>query len=114
MVLPIESVLCQLSGRVPGLVIAALVADRIGRKLTIAGFLFTAAIATLPLLGVSAFSLHPALQDFSIPSLFIVCLFVARAAIMGSFQTLFMYAPEVSYGFSVKFVVQRSSLGSFD
>ena len=79
----------------PGLLAAALFADRFGRKATISGLLFTAALATAPLLATTSVSLPPFLSGVDASVGTTACLFVARAAIMGSFQTLFIYAPEV-------------------
>lgn len=67
----------------PGIGLAALVVDSFGRKITMAGLLATTGLSLLPLL-------VPQSETATILSLF-----VARAAIMGSFQVLFVYAPEV-------------------
>ncbi|GJP32024.1 hypothetical protein CLOM_g16569 [Closterium sp. NIES-68] len=94
-------VLITSAAELPGLLLSALIVDRVGRRTTIATMLAVASLALLPLL------LHSLLPDFSIlalaarPSAVVAALFVARAAIMGSFQTLFMFAPEL-YATSVR------------
>ncbi|CAI6010294.1 unnamed protein product [Closterium sp. NIES-65] len=90
-------VLITSAAELPGLLLSALIVDRVGRRTTIAAMLAAAALALLPLL------LHSLLPDLSVlalaarPAATVAVLFVARAAIMGSFQTLFMFAPEVNH-----------------
>ncbi|CAI7839196.1 unnamed protein product, partial [Closterium sp. NIES-54] len=87
-------VLITSAAELPGLLLSALIVDRMGRRTTIAAMLAAAALALLPLL------LHSLLPDLSVlvfaacPAATVAALFIARAAIMGSFQTLFMFAPE--------------------
>ncbi|CAI5495156.1 unnamed protein product [Closterium sp. Naga37s-1] len=94
-------VLITSAAELPGLLLSALIVDRVGRRTTIAAMLAAAALAVLPLL------LHSLLPGLSVlvfaarPAATVAALFVARAAIMGSFQTLFMFAPEL-YATSVR------------
>ncbi|XP_010927138.1 organic cation/carnitine transporter 7 isoform X1 [Elaeis guineensis] len=68
---------------VPGLLLSAVIVDRVGRKLSMAGLLFVSCIFLLPLI----FHQEEALTT--------TLLFGARACIMGSFTIIYIYAPEV-------------------
>ncbi|CAI5471564.1 unnamed protein product [Closterium sp. Yama58-4] len=84
------------AAELPGLLLSAFIVDRVGRRTTIAAMLAAAALALLPLL---LHSLLPGLSVLALaarPAATVAALFVARAAIMGSFQTLFMFAPELN------------------
>ncbi|KAJ8766660.1 hypothetical protein K2173_001180 [Erythroxylum novogranatense] len=67
----------------PGVVIAALTLDRIGRKLTMVGMFMVAGAFVLPLV------VHHS------PAVTTALLFVARMCINGTFSTIFVYAPEI-------------------
>ncbi|KAJ8763496.1 hypothetical protein K2173_002379 [Erythroxylum novogranatense] len=67
----------------PGLLIAALTLDRIGRKLTMAGMFFVAGWFILPLVVPRS------------PAVTTALLFVARMCINGTFNSIFVYAPEI-------------------
>lgn len=67
----------------PGLVVAALVVDRLGRKISTAALFFLGCIFLLPLV------IH---RSEGLTTAF---LFGARASIMGSFTTAYIYAPEI-------------------
>lgn len=68
----------------PGLILAAVIVDRLGRKVSMAALLFLCFVFMLPLVTHQPDGLTTAL------------LFGARACIMGSFTLMFLYAPEVS------------------
>ncbi|KAL2943190.1 Organic cation/carnitine transporter 7 [Bienertia sinuspersici] len=67
----------------PGLVLAAVIVDRLGRKVSMATLLFVCFLFMLPL------SFHQS------DGLTTALLFGARACIMGSFTLMFLYAPEI-------------------
>ncbi|KAJ6878516.1 hypothetical protein NC652_032129 [Populus alba x Populus x berolinensis] len=69
-----------------GLIVSALIVDRIGRKLSMAVLFFVSCIFLLPLV------VHQS------PSVTTVLLFGARICITGTFTIVFIYAPEVSHG----------------
>ncbi|XP_021846465.1 organic cation/carnitine transporter 7 [Spinacia oleracea] len=68
---------------IPGLVLAAVIVDRLGRKVSMAALLFLCFLFMLPLMHHQSDGLTTAL------------LFGARACIMGSFTLMFLYAPEI-------------------
>eukprot|EP00270_Netrium_digitus_P015975 TRINITY_DN5656_c0_g1_i1.p1 TRINITY_DN5656_c0_g1~~TRINITY_DN5656_c0_g1_i1.p1 ORF type:complete len:433 (-),score=107.14 TRINITY_DN5656_c0_g1_i1:25-1191(-) len=85
------SVLLSSLAELPGLALVALIVDKIGRKKTMMYLLLLTGFS-MPLL------LTPALQQMAAGSegwIALVPLYVARAGVMGAFQTLFIYAPEV-------------------
>ncbi|XP_057540002.1 organic cation/carnitine transporter 7-like [Amaranthus tricolor] len=67
----------------PGLILAAVIVDRLGRKVSMAALLFLCFVFMLPLVTHQPDGLTTAL------------LFGARACIMGSFTLMFLYAPEI-------------------
>lgn len=67
----------------PGLVLAAVIVDKLGRKVSMAALLFLCFIFMLPLMTHQSEGLTT------------VLLFGARACIMGSFTLMFLYAPEI-------------------
>ncbi|KAL9349044.1 hypothetical protein Peur_060410 [Populus x canadensis] len=67
----------------PGLIVSALIVDRIGRKLSMAVLFFVSCIFLLPLV------VHQS------PSVTTVLLFGARICITGTFTIVFIYAPEI-------------------
>ncbi|CAO2836252.1 unnamed protein product [Amaranthus hypochondriacus] len=67
----------------PGLILAAVIVDRLGRKVSMAALLLLCFIFMLPLMIHQPAGLTTAL------------LFGARACIMGSFTLMFLYAPEI-------------------
>ena len=79
------------TAELPGLLLAAVFVDRIGRRRTMGGSLLLNFVCTLPLLG---YATMPAwLETFS--------LFAARCSMMSAFTVLYIYAPEV-YATSVR------------
>lgn len=80
-------VLLLIGLEIPGLVLAAVIVDRLGRKLSMATLLFICFMFMLPLV------IHQS------AGLTTVLLFGARACIMGSFTLMFLYAPEVIHLF---------------
>ncbi|KAK9821616.1 hypothetical protein WJX81_008270 [Elliptochloris bilobata] len=70
------------TAELPGLLLAAMVMDLIGRKWSLAGGLLLVAVFTAGLLGAAGSTLTTAL------------LFCARAASMGAFAILYVYTPE--------------------
>lgn len=68
----------------PGLIVSALIVDRIGRKLSMGALFFVACIFLLPLV------VHQS------PRVTTILLFGARICITGTFTIVFIYAPEVS------------------
>jgi len=82
----------------PGLVLAGLIVDRIGRKRTMGGMLFICCTFLLPLVfhGYSA-------------GITTALLFGARACISTTFTTVYIYAPEVIKPIHVN--VMLSALG---
>lgn len=68
----------------PGLLLAALLVDRIGRKTSMGGMLFMCGAFLAPL--------SVQLGEGLVTTL----LFCARTCIMGSFAVLYVYTPEVS------------------
>lgn len=69
----------------PGLILSALVIDRLGRKLSMAAMFFVCCIFQLPLVVHQSTGVTTAL------------LFGARTCITGTFTIVYIYAPEVSY-----------------
>lgn len=67
----------------PGLIVSALIVDRIGRKLSMAALFFVACIFLLPLV------VHQS------PRITTILLFGARICITGTFTIVFIYAPEI-------------------
>ncbi|KAJ8759610.1 hypothetical protein K2173_008791 [Erythroxylum novogranatense] len=67
----------------PGLILSALIVDRIGRKLSMGALFFMSCIFMLPLVVHQSASLTTAL------------LFGARCCITGSFTIIYVYAPEI-------------------
>ncbi|KAJ8766670.1 hypothetical protein K2173_001190 [Erythroxylum novogranatense] len=67
----------------PGLVIAAIIIDRFGRKLSMVGMFLVAGIIILPLV------VH---RSSTVTT---VLLFIARICITGTFAIVFIYAPEI-------------------
>lgn len=67
----------------PGLLLAALLVDRIGRKMTMASMFFSSFIFLMPLLSQQSWLFT------------IILLFGARACISGSFTVIYIYTPEV-------------------
>lgn len=78
------NVLLSIAVEIPGLVLAAVIVDRLGRKVSMAALLFLCFLFMLPLMHHQSDGLTTAL------------LFGARACIMGSFTLMFLYAPEVN------------------
>ncbi|XP_021769773.1 organic cation/carnitine transporter 7-like [Chenopodium quinoa] len=68
---------------IPGVVLAAVIVDRLGRKGSMAALLLLTFVFMLPLMHHQSDGLTTAL------------LFGARACIMGSFTLMFLYAPEI-------------------
>lgn len=68
----------------PGIILSAVIVDRVGRKLSMLALLSLSGIFLFPLLFHQTEALTTAL------------LFGARSCITGSFNTLSIYAPEVS------------------
>lgn len=68
---------------IPGLVLAAVIVDRLGRKVSMSALLFLCFLFMLPLVVHQSAGLTTAV------------LFGARACIMGSFTLMFLYAPEI-------------------
>eukprot|EP00897_Mesotaenium_endlicherianum_P008740 jgi/Mesen1/7895/ME000420S07040 len=78
-----RDVLITSAAELPGIAVAAAIVDRLGRKKSISVLLAITGIALLPLI-------QPLPED---PTTLL--LFGARGSIMGAFQILFVYAPEV-------------------
>lgn len=78
-------VMFSIALELPGLILAAVIVDRLGRKVSMAALLLLCFIFMLPLMIHQPAGLTTAL------------LFGARACIMGSFTLMFLYAPEVSH-----------------
>lgn len=72
---------------IPGLALAAVTVDRVGRKLSMATIFFLCDLFLLPLL------FHQS-ESFTI-----VLLFVARICIKATFVIVFIYGPEVDFKF---------------
>ena len=72
------------SAELPGLIIAGILIDRIGRKYSMAIMFVAGAIFLFPLV------------DHRSNAITTVLMFGARASIMGSFTIAFIFAPEVN------------------
>lgn len=73
------------TAELPGLALAALFVDRLGRRRTMGGSLLLNFVCTLPLVAYAA--MPPWLETLS--------LFAARCSMMSAFTVLYIYAPEV-------------------
>ncbi|CAK7339783.1 unnamed protein product [Dovyalis caffra] len=78
-----KDVLITTFAEFPGLIVSALIVDKIGRKLSMAGMFFVACIFLLPLV------VHQS------PTVTTVLLFGARICITGTFTIVYIYAPEI-------------------
>lgn len=82
---PFFVILILLLTEIPGLIISALIVDKLGRKLSMSSMLFTSFLFMGPLV------------FYQSEVLTAISLFGARVCISASFTIVYIYAPEVSF-----------------